>query len=544
MAIIGHLNDVTRTTVWGWAHDTEHPDEPVALELVDNGEVVMRLLADQYREDLEAVGRGGRCSFKVTVPKGWSAGIEHVIGVRRAADGIDLPDSPRTLPASVTPSVALGGVSRSELAEAVRAIDPAEREQAVRTLIQQADALMRAQGAADAPPPEALDAFYARWRELLPDRPPPMPRRPPEPAPAIRRRALVIGPGLPAPGDPELELVLSEAAALRRVGHEVVLLPADLRPGPGADAARTAGFGVLAAPYTASVEEGLRRNAGLFDAVVVRGAVTALRYGLLIRDHLPRARVAILARGLESAVLDGRAAAEQRPDLLPHAASARRREAMGIVLADAVLASSEEEAASLRRLVAGLQPRLLPPGIEARSRVSLRDRTGAVIPGGAWPEAAVEGTEWFVESVMPRLRESLPGFRLTLAGGTPPDRVRRLLGADVVLAENPPDLDATLARARICLAPWRAGSGLDAVVLAAAARGLPVLGGSVAAQGLALPPERRDGFTDDPAHLAGMVARLCTDDAAWKAQAGGIAVDEGVRVDAVWRAVLRLPVPG
>jgi hypothetical protein len=96
----GHLDLVTRERISGWAMGA-NPSEPVALQILDNGRPIARVLSNMYRPDLEATGHGnGRYGFDIAIPGGLSPLTRHVIQVRREADGADLVGSPRMIEAS------------------------------------------------------------------------------------------------------------------------------------------------------------------------------------------------------------------------------------------------------------------------------------------------------------------------------------------------------------------------------------------------------------------------------------------------------------
>jgi hypothetical protein len=91
----GHLDDVLHDRILGWARDKASPERPVLLEIVDNGVVIGEIAADLLREGLAEAGIGtGRYAFEALIPGGLSRHEDHVVHVRRASDGQDLPNSP------------------------------------------------------------------------------------------------------------------------------------------------------------------------------------------------------------------------------------------------------------------------------------------------------------------------------------------------------------------------------------------------------------------------------------------------------------------
>jgi hypothetical protein len=100
----GLLGDIARFDhdgVAGWTLDPAHPDVPVPLEVLADGRVIARVVADLRRPDLAMRGiGGGRCGFaqRFARPLGWRR--DQVVEVRRAGDGAPVPGSPRLLPAA------------------------------------------------------------------------------------------------------------------------------------------------------------------------------------------------------------------------------------------------------------------------------------------------------------------------------------------------------------------------------------------------------------------------------------------------------------
>jgi hypothetical protein len=355
----GKLEIVDANKVEGWAFDPDSPDQPVELELLDNGIAVARFLANLHRNDLEAAGVGrGHCAFQVSVRNDWNALETHVIQVRRARDGAELPGSPVTLArqegfAPVREALAntLAGIANAGSAE--------DRETALRFLVNEVDRLLRARSDIDGTPPRAdMAAFYQRWRSLLPDATPPVPRRPPERPGAYRRRALIITEAVAdvagAEPDPELRSVLD---ALVRFDHEVTIASGDFQAEPALLAGLEAkGLVYAGPPFTASVEETLRRQAGLFDIVVLNRLEMTLRYGALVRLHSPNARVVARAGPLQSVILSRMALDGPRPELANAAKRARIQETIAAWSAGTVFVSTETDARALREALPGAMP--------------------------------------------------------------------------------------------------------------------------------------------------------------------------------------------
>jgi hypothetical protein len=88
--LTGHLDRAEDGLVEGWAQALGHPEAPVCLEVLVDGEVAATVLANRHRADLEAAGLGsGRHAFSVALPLTLGAQVQ----VRRALDGAVLPQA-------------------------------------------------------------------------------------------------------------------------------------------------------------------------------------------------------------------------------------------------------------------------------------------------------------------------------------------------------------------------------------------------------------------------------------------------------------------
>ena len=66
----GYIENAVSGTISGWAANLRDPDERVPLDLIIDGAVVDSMLADEFREDVLAVGFGdGKAGFRFAVPR-------------------------------------------------------------------------------------------------------------------------------------------------------------------------------------------------------------------------------------------------------------------------------------------------------------------------------------------------------------------------------------------------------------------------------------------------------------------------------------------
>ncbi len=88
--LLGHVEHFENGVLDGWVMDDANRTVPVELEVLVDGDSVIRLVANGYRSDLDRAGlAGGRCAFSVVLP----TSVRHIGQVRakRPSDGMNLP---------------------------------------------------------------------------------------------------------------------------------------------------------------------------------------------------------------------------------------------------------------------------------------------------------------------------------------------------------------------------------------------------------------------------------------------------------------------
>ncbi len=381
MSIEGRIDIADRTRVTGWAFNRASPDQPVALECWIGSELLLRLHATQFRADLRSAGLGaGRCAFSITIPGGLASSEAHTLRIVAAETGLDLKGSPVTLPPAPQPEAGLLTSLPAHMRELGAYGTQHEQDALLRVLLRQTDTMIRTRAATgDLPGGMDVDAFYARWGAFLDGSPPP-PRRASRALHPHRPRALLILPTWSAAGHPLIRALANALPALEYEPHAIASLSQAANGAVPPDALIRRG-----APFTATVEELLGREAGLFDAVLLAGTETALQYAALVRRHMPNARLLFLALALESEQSLARANAEARPELLHLAQAQRLREAMAVWSTEGVLAATSAIRMALLDSVPDASIATLPDDAGALSH-TLR----TLLPG-ARGEAALSG---------------------------------------------------------------------------------------------------------------------------------------------------------
>ena len=122
-----------------------------------------------------------------------------------------------------------------------------------------------------------------------------------------------------------------------------------------------------------------------------------------------------------------------------------------------------------------------------------------------------EALHWFVDHVLPKVREKEPRARLIVIGSDPPPR-HSLPDADAIeLRGFVEDVRAPLARYALFVCPILSGSGVRVKLLEAFAAGIPVVSTRLGAEGLASEDGHICALADDPDSFALRVVELLDD---------------------------------
>jgi hypothetical protein len=123
----------------------------------------------------------------------------------------------------------------------------------------------------------------------------------------------------------------------------------------------------------------------------------------------------------------------------------------------------------------------------------------------------IDGVDWLVTEVEPRLRARIPGVEIRLVG-TPVPRVERHDRPPAVTVVGVvPAMEPELARADIAVVPIRYGSGTRLKILESFAHRVPVVSTTIGAEGLNVEDQVHLLLADDPDSFAAACERLLTE---------------------------------
>lgn len=250
-----------------------------------------------------------------------------------------------------------------------------------------------------------------------------------------------------------------------------------------------------------------------------------------------RARLTLLSmQNIESALVAGygRARGGLSRMLLVEAAALRALERKIVATFDVTTVVSEADA------------RLLPPANALVVRNGW-DPTAAPLPPAPDPVAAFvalmgwkpneDAALWLCRAIWPKVRARVPDATLLLVGREPSETLRAESGPGIEITGTVPDVRPYLERARVGLAPLRAGGGSRLKVLEALDAGRPVVATTKGIEGLDDLVGSGVVVADEPEQVASAIADLLSDPA--RAESLGLQGRAAVAERHSWATVLR-----
>ncbi|SDP77155.1 glycosyltransferase [Lentzea jiangxiensis] len=244
-----------------------------------------------------------------------------------------------------------------------------------------------------------------------------------------------------------------------------------------------------------------------------------------LRTRAPQCVIAYDTVDLHFLRLERQAVVAER-DGQPEEAFALRRKAnatreleLGLVRAtDVTLVVSEAEQELLRQQVPDADVRVLSNVHSVDwTPVSVGGRTDVVFIGGYDHVPNRDAAQWLAKSIMPLVRKEIPDAMLRLVGSNPTKELLALhdedAGVDVVGFVA--DLGPVYSRARMTVAPLRYGAGVKGKIGQSVSEGVPVVGTTLALEGMHLTPEQDVLVGDTEEEIAAAIVRLMRDDDLW-----------------------------
>lgn len=300
----------------------------------------------------------------------------------------------------------------------------------------------------------------------------------------------------------------------RRMGVRVTFAAVDLSHPPAEVARmRAAGIEVVVPPYLTSIDEFLGQRGAEFDVCIVSRPHTAERCLASVVKHCPQATLVYdtvdlhyLRREREVALHGQSSLSLREIDF--------EREACRV--ADCVWVVSEADRVRLLEVEPELNVAVQSNVHEDHASQSpYRSRSDILFIGGFRHAPNVDGVTWFVNEVLPLVREELPELVLRIVGSELPEVIDKLASDAVRIEGFVEDVAPLFESCLLSIAPLRYGAGVKGKVNQSMSYGLPCVATTIAAEGVEAVHEIDILIADDPVGFAQQIVRLHRDEALW-----------------------------
>jgi glycosyltransferase involved in cell wall biosynthesis len=180
-----------------------------------------------------------------------------------------------------------------------------------------------------------------------------------------------------------------------------------------------------------------------------------------------------------------------------------------------VIAVSKKDAATIKDLFS-VDAAAVPTGVDIdafHAPHAGQKHGGVVFIGSMDWMPNIDGVRWFVQEVLPILRQKQKDLPVTIVGRTPPASVQALASADPYfkVTGTVPDVRPYLWASEVSIVPLRIGGGTRLKIYESMAAGVPVVSTTIGAEGLDAADGETIALADTPEEFARRVLDLIGD---------------------------------
>lgn len=274
----------------------------------------------------------------------------------------------------------------------------------------------------------------------------------------------------------------------------------------------------LYAPYISSVAEHLREFGKFYDLVVLSRPTVAAKHLQDVRNYCGSAKIIFNTVDLHF-VREGREAALNKDiSLLEQAAKTKEIEFGLMQAADlTIVVSPAEEQLLAKEGPPGITVKCLPLTREIPGRQNSFEHRRDIFFVGFFGHAPnVDAIVYFTSEIWPLVRARLPDVRLFIIGSGDFEQTAAFKQPGIEIIGYVRDLDQYFNNCRMTVAPLRFGAGSKGKVVSSMCHGLPIVGTSIATEGLECESGVHIMVADSSESFAEAIVQLYSDQALWE----------------------------
>ncbi len=277
------------------------------------------------------------------------------------------------------------------------------------------------------------------------------------------------------------------------------------------------GIEVLYAPYVASIESYLKKKGREFDAVILSRADLAEKYIEIAKKCCPDA-VIIFDTVDVHFIREKRMAGVKQSKAMAWIAEERKRQELALVEnADVTLVVSHTEKEILSSLSQGANIQILSNIHQVHNKpyIPFDERAGILFVGGFEHPPNIDAVCYYIDQILPIVREKLNGAKTYIIGSNPPDKIKKHATGDLIIPGHVKDIEPYFQACRVSIAPLRFGAGVKGKINLSMSYGVPVVATGVAIEGMHLKHGMGVMVGDTPQKFADELVNVYKDESLW-----------------------------
>jgi glycosyltransferase involved in cell wall biosynthesis len=236
-----------------------------------------------------------------------------------------------------------------------------------------------------------------------------------------------------------------------------------------------------------------------------------------VRQYCPKAKVLYYPHDLHYIRLERESFLTGRKDLLILSKEMRAIELANSESCDGTIVVSSTE---LEVLSAELpESRIFHLPLISSSRTKYLPKFGClnlVFVGNFNHTPNEDAVIWFIDDILPVVKDSLPEIKFYIVGGNPPATITARCSEFIITTDYIDDLDDFFTGMNLSVVPLRFGAGMKGKVLASMRCGLPVVTTSIGCEGMGLKHKKDILISDTVQDFANSIIRVLTERPLWE----------------------------
>jgi O-antigen biosynthesis protein len=336
----------------------------------------------------------------------------------------------------------------------------------------------------------------------------------------IRYRALFIDLETPRPDqDAGSYAALQEIRLFQSLGFKVTFIPENLAYlGNYTDNLQRLGIEMIYAPFYLSVQDLLEARGKEFDVVYITRYQAVNKHLANVRQYAPQAKVMFCNADLHFLRMIREAIQNQDQSKLQEATKVRDMELDLMRKVDVTLSYNHvEHSVVLSHNLGTGKVVTCPWVVDVKKKITpFEERQDIAFIGGFRHPPNVQSVKFFIQSVMPLLRQQLPGVKFLVYGSNVTPELEKMETEDIMIKGYVESVEEVYDHCRIAVSPLLFGAGIKGKVLDALSYGVPQVLSPVAAESTGV----RDGLevyiAQKPEDWAEKIVKLYNNQEIWE----------------------------